>query len=242
MIPIEALVMRTSLDWKTRRGEKDPQACKDPLKVGVQRLGWERHNGLYVVPGYAVRPDGSDHPHRRKPLLTQFPNPDDVPVQTVTAGDYPIAQQSGGADEDPNEASAAFLLATCRAPCIHDVVRTESCNATIDGNPVKGTVIRTFRFREFQDDPKDPYRVYLKPVMRDPNNAVNSFGVPVTGDLHPLWDQSTVFCPNVPAPELPEIPDPPVVDTMPATTCKQHWGHLHRVCPDNHLSRGAARG
>ena len=77
---------------------------------------------------------------------------------------------------------------------MRDYVQTQSCDSTINGNPVKGSVIRTFRFREFQDDPTDLNRVYLKAVKRDPGNAENPLGVPLAEDetAHPLWSQTTL--------------------------------------------------
>ena len=108
---------------------------------------------------------------------------------------------------------------------MRDYVQTQSCDSTINGNPVKGSVIRTFRFREFQDDPTDLNRVYLKAVKRDPGNAENPLGVPLAEDetAHPLWSQTTLFCPDIPDPELPLISEP-VVFTEGIKTCKQQWG------------------
>ena len=108
---------------------------------------------------------------------------------------------------------------------MRDYVQTQSCDSTINGNPVKGSVIRTFRFREFQDDPTNLNRVYLKAVKRDPDNAENPLGVPLADDetAHPLWNQTTLFCPDIPDPELPQISEP-VVFTEGIKTCKEQWG------------------
>ena len=218
-IPTGSLVMRTSLNHSTDWEDKS-FPCTGSHKVGTQLLRSETHNGLHIVPMRAIRADGSDHPQRGKPLLTQsqFSDPLDHPVlkpgsPVLGPSDYPITEPE----------KSTFLVKTCREPRTRNLTRTESCDTTINGNPVKGSLIRTFRFREFQDDPTDPNRVYLKPVMRDPGNSENPLGVPITGSEHPLWSQATVFCPNVPDLDLPRIPDP-VVDTMPATTCKAQWG------------------
>ena len=216
-IPNDSLVMRASLTHSTDRGDKS-YPCSGTHKVGSQLLRWEKHNGIYIVPMRAIRADGSDHPQRGKPLLTQFSDPQDRPVlktgsPALDASDYPLILPE----------KSTFLVKTCREPRARNLTRTESCPTTINGNPVNGSFIRTFRFREFQDDPSDPNRVYLKPVMRDPGNSENPLGVPVTGSEHPLWSQATVFCPDVPDLDLPRIPDP-VVDIVPATTCKQQWG------------------
>ncbi|WP_419741219.1 hypothetical protein [Ruegeria sp.] len=224
-IPEGALVMRASLTWKSKRGET-LRPCTDPLRVGVQRLGWERHNGLYIVPLQAIRADGSPHPQRGRPLLAQFADPRDRPVlvdETVSI-DYPIVEGEED-NEAANQAEATFLVRnSCRVPRVRDVIRAEDCKAIINGTEVEGKHIRVFRFREVQDDPADPTRVYLRPVMRDPRNAANGLGVVVAGNGHPMWEESTIGCgDHVPATELPDIPDP-VVDTVPATSCKQHWG------------------
>ena len=218
-IPTGSLVMRTSLNHSTDWEDKS-FPCTGSHKVGTQLLRSETHNGLHIVPMRAIRADGSDHPQRGKPLLTQsqFSNALDHPVlkpgsPVLGPSDYPITEPE----------KSTFLVKTCREPRTRNLTRTESCDTTINGNPVNGSLIRTFRFREFQDDPTDPNRVYLKPVMRDPGNSENPLGVPVTGGEHPLWSQATVFCPNVPDLDLPRIPDP-VVDTVPATTCKAQWG------------------
>ena len=216
-IPTGSLVMRTSLNRSTDWEDKS-FPCIGSHKVGTQLLRSETHNGLHIVPMRAIRADGSDHPQRGKPLLTQFSDPLDHPVlkpgsPVLGPSDYPITEPE----------NSTFLVKTCREPRTRNLTRTESCDTTINGNPVKGSLIRTFRFREFQDDPTDPNRVYLKPVMRDPGNSENPLGVPITGSEHPLWSQATVFCPNVPDLDLPRIPEP-VVDTVPATTCKAQWG------------------
>ncbi|WP_419737627.1 hypothetical protein, partial [Ruegeria sp.] len=200
-IPEGALVMRASLTWKSKRGET-VRPCTDPLRVGVQRLGWERHNDVHVVPLSAIRADGTAHPQRGKALLAPFADPLDRPVLAEgidpVSTEYPITAQS----------KATFLLRnSCRVPRVRDVIRAEDCKATLNGTEVEGKHIRIFRFREVQDDPTDPTRVYLRPVMRDPGNAANGLGVLVAGNGHPMWEESTIGCPDVPDTELPDIPD-----------------------------------
>ena len=237
-IPSGSLIMQIPLRYEIETGHKS-LACTDSYKVGSQTLGYARHNGIFIVPMDAIRADGTPHPQRGKPLFREFTEVADRPVRVkyiVDENGYynsnseveidlaPIAPLSY-----PNlvsyDSSAMFLTKTCREPDVRDYVQTQSCDSTINGNPVKGSVIRTYRFREFQDDPTDLNRVYLKAVKRDPGNAENPLGVPLAEDEteHPLWNETTLFCPDIPDLELPLISEP-VVFTEGIKTCKEQWG------------------
>ena len=237
-IPSGSLIMQIPLRYEIETRYKS-LACTDPYKVGSQTLGYARHNGIFIVPMDAIRADGTPHPQRGKPLFSEFTEVADRPVRVKHIADEngyynanseieidlaPIAPLSY-----PNlvkySISAFFLIKACREPDVRDYVQTQSCDSTINGYPVKGSVIRTFRFREFQDDPTDLNRVYLKAVKRDPGNAENPLGVPLAEDetAHPLWSQTTLFCPDIPDPELPLISEP-VVFTEGIKTCKEQWG------------------
>ena len=230
-IPSGSLIMQIPLLYEIETGYES-LACTGSYKVGSQTLEYARHNGIYIVPMNAIRADGTPHPQRGKPLLREFADPVDRPVRVKES----TSNRSIVLDPDPaspvvypnlfgSSHSALFLTRACREPDVRDYVQTQSCDSTINGNPVKGSVIRTFRFREFQDDPTDLNRVYLKAVKRDPGNAENPLGVPLAEDEteHPLWNETTLFCPDIPDLELPLISEP-VVFTEGIKTCKEQWG------------------
>ena len=230
-IPSGSLIMQIPLLYEIETGYES-LACTGSYKVGSQTLEYARHNGIYIVPMNAIRADGTPHPQRGKPLLREFTDPVDRPVRVKES----TSNRSIVLDPDPaspvvypnlfgSSHSALFLTKACREPDVRDYVQTQSCDSTINGNPVKGSVIRTFRFREFQDDPTDLNRVYLKAVKRDPGNAENPLGVSLAEDEteHPLWNETTLFCPDIPDLELPLISEP-VVFTEGIKTCKEQWG------------------
>ena len=237
-IPSGSLIMQIPLRYEIET-EYESLACTDSYKVGSMTLEYARHNGIYIVPMNAIRADGTPHPQRGKPLLREFTDPADRPVRvkfTVDENGQFTSNRPIVLDPAPispvvypnlfgSSHSALFLTKACREPDVRDYVQTKSCDSTINGNPVKGSVIRTFRFREFQDDPTNLNRVYLKAVKRDPGNTENPLGVPLAEDetAHLLWNETTLFCPDIPDPELPLISEP-VVFTEGIKTCKEQWG------------------
>ena len=185
-IPANTLVMRIPLTYTTERGEIT-EACIGSDLVGTRVLGWERHNGLYVVPARAIlinaQGDTVEHPDREDLLLKQSGTIAHRPVNdpALYASDYPLVNQD----------QAMFLLKTCRPPEFRDHVVTESCTSEINGTDVKGSRIYTYRVREFQTEDG----TVLKPVKRDPKDAGNELGVFLAaGEVHPEWSQEALFC------------------------------------------------
>ena len=237
-IPSGSLIMQIPLRYLTEVESKSISCTNSSYKVGSMTLESARHNGINIVPMNAIRPDGTPHPQRGKPLMREFTNPVDRPVRVKQVFDEngeitsnsplvldPVPLNAPLSYPNLINSRPLFLTKACREPDVRDYVQTQSCDSTINGNPVKGSVIRTYRFREFQDDPTDLNRVYLKAVKRDPGNAENPLGVPLADDdaAHPLWNETTLFCPDVPDPELPTISEP-VVITEGVKTCKEQWG------------------
>ena len=206
-VPVGALAMRLTLRRGAERGSRAVR-CTDPGQVGLRRLVWSRQNGVFLVPEDAVQEDGSDHPDRGEPLIGEST---DLPLVT-------------------DEADGEFLAeTTCRDPRTIDAVRVADCDAEINGTPVKGVHVRRYRFREVQNDPTDPLRIDLAPVGPDPNDAANALGVIApSGDPHPVWEQTTLFCdgevPDSDAPDIPprdEVPDNDPDWTVP--DCPTQW-------------------
>ena len=218
-VPDGALAMRMTLRRSTDRGRR-AVGCDDPDQVGLRRFVWERQNGVFIVPGLAILPDGSDHPDRGEPLLGQ------------TAG-LPLA----AAEPDltlPAPQPGEFLLhVTCRTPNTVDAVRVEDCDAEINGQTVQGAHVLRLRFREVQNDPVDPLRIELVPVGPDPLDPDNELGVIAPPGPHPIWEQTTLFCDGeVPARFINEIPDvadwddctdPANCDGWSAPSCPAQW-------------------
>ena len=202
-VPDGALAMRITL-WRSMDTGSRMVGCAGANQVGLRRFVWARQNGVFIVPENAVQADGSDHPDRGEPLLGQ------------SAG-LPLAA---------TEADAEFLVqTTCRAPRTLDAVRAVDCDAEINGQTVQGAHVRSFRFREVQNDPVDPLRIDMVPVGPDPLDPANALGVIApAGDPHPVWSQTTLFCDG----ELPVIEAPPIPPRTPATwpvpDCSAQWG------------------
>ena len=176
-VPEGALAMRLGLGRDTETG-RSVERCLDPDQVGTRRLMWTRRNGVYIVPETAILDDGSPHPDRGQPLI----NP---PVTREEDAVFPVA-------------------ATCRAPRTLDAVRTAPCDAEINGQPVRGTHVRSFRFREVQTDPHEPFRIDMVPVNPAPGNPLGAIAAPGT---HMAWEETTLFCEGaVPPSDAPDIP------------------------------------
>ena len=197
-VPVGALVEVVRLRQARRDGERALR-CEDPDEIGRRRFVWHRTNGVYTVPPFAVLDDGGEHPDRGEPLLGQRP---DLPLVTEEPDPTNAARQPG---------EFLRLGTTCRPPRTIDATTSDPCPAEINGTPVTGAVVRNFRFREFQNDPAEPFRIDWLPVMRDPLDPANAFGVAVPqGVQHPIWHEEVLFCePDaVPPSEAPVIGTP----------------------------------
>ena len=210
-VPEGALAMRASL-WRDTDSGRRALRCADPDEVGLRRLVWARQNGVFIVPRNAVLPNVDPHPNRGEAMLGQSP---DLPL--VTTEPDPT---------DPDPQPGEFLSeSTCRAPRTLDAVRRVDCDAEINNTPVQGAHVRSFRFREVQNDPLDPFRIDMVPVGPDPVDPGNALGViaPV-GDPHPVWTETTLFCEDeIPPSDAPEIP-PRQTATWVVPSCNAQWG------------------
>ena len=123
------------------------------------------------------------------------------------------------AETDPG---AEFLIqSSCRAARTRDVVRAEECDGEINGTRVQGTLVRRFRFREVQNDPDDEFRIIMVPVGPGGNGELGVI-VPA-GDLHPDWEETSLFCEGaLPESDAPVIPDP--VEDPDTPDCRAQWG------------------
>ena len=219
-VPDGALAMRMTLRRSTDRGRR-AVGCDDPDQVGLRRFVWERQNGVFIVPGLAILPDGSDHPDRGEPLLGQ------------TAG-LPLATAEPDVTLPAPQPGEFLLHATCRTPNTVDAVRVEDCDAEINGQTVQGAHVLRLRFREVQNDPVDPLRIELVPVGPDPLDPGNELGVIAPPGPHPIWEQTTLFCDGEVPPrfinEIPEVADwddctdPANCDGWSAPSCPAQWG------------------
>jgi len=200
-VPANALVMSLGVHHRVTMGQ-DREPCTGANDVGFRQLSWERHNGIYVVPDTALLDDGTAHPRRGEPLLG--------------LNGLPSVNET-------NPDDGLFLSrSTCRAPRTLDAVRTVDCDATLAGQAVQGKHVRTFRFREVQNDPTEPYRIDMVPV--GPGNG--ELGVTaVAGAPHPVWEETTLFCEPgaIPDSDAPEIPDP-VEEDWGYPDCATQWG------------------
>ena len=191
-VPEGALALRIPLrrDIDTGRAyETCAGAGTGTDRVGARHLMWVKHNGVYIVPDTAlidppVDGDGDGkhdpHPDRGDPLL-------DPPVTDETAAWH-------------------LTHSTCRTPRTINAVRPVECDATINGRAVKGTHIRTYRFREVQNDPDDAFRIDMVPV--GPGNGELGAIAPA-GEPHPIWSETTLFCDGaIPESKAPDIPEP----------------------------------
>ena len=216
-VPVGALVARVFLNQPRRGGERALR-CEDPAEIGSRTFVWERRNGVYMVPPFAVLADGSDHPDRGEPLLGQRP---DLPL---------VATEPDPTSTVPQPGEFLRLGSSCRPPLWRDAVRPQDCPAIVGSvadhdhatphgftdaeshglrrhSHVTGTHVRRFRFRETQDDPVDPFLVNWEPVMPDPLDPDNDLGViaPI-GSPHPEWASVTVFCDSIPPSDAPPVP------------------------------------
>ena len=241
-VPVGALVARVFLNQPRRGGERALR-CEDPAEIGSRTFVWERRNGVYMVPPFAVLADGSDHPDRGEPLLGQRP---DLPL---------VATEPDPTSTVPQPGEFLRLGSSCRPPLWRDAVRPQDCPAIVGSvadhdhatphgftdaeshglqrhSHVTGTHVRRFRFRETQDDPVDPFLVNWEPVMPDPLDPDNDLGViaPV-GDPHPEWASVTVFCDSIPPSDAPPVP--PRVNDWTPPDCPTQWPgrfvHGHRL-------------
>lgn len=219
-VPDGALAMRMTLRRSTDRGRR-AVGCNDPDQVGLRRFVWERQNGVFIVPGLAILPDGSDHPDRGEPLLGQ------------TAG-LPLAAAEPDVTLPAPQPGEFLLHVTCRTPNTVDAVRVEDCDAEINGQTVQGAHVLRLRFREVQNDPVDPLRIELVPVGPDPLDPDNELGVIAPPGPHPIWEQTTLFCDGEVPPrfvnEIPDVADwddctdPANCDGWSAPSCPAQWG------------------
>ncbi|MCY4304376.1 MAG: hypothetical protein OXC62_06300 [Aestuariivita sp.] len=200
-VPTNALVMRLGVHRRIKQGSVR-ERCADATEIGFRRLSWERRNGIYVVPDTALLADGTNHPQRGEPLLGLNGLP--------------------GVNES-NEADGRFLThSTCRAPRTLDAVRTVDCPARLAGQDVQGKHVRTFRFREVQNDPSELWRIDMVPV--GPGNGELGTIAP-SGAPHPVWTETTLFCEAdaIPDSDAPDIPDP-AEDSWTFPDCRTEWG------------------
>ena len=185
-VPTGALAFTLSLRFKTKFGTI-LEACTGANEIGVRKLSWMRRNSVYIVPPDAITDAGDPHPDRGEPLLGQS-----AALPSVN---------------DSNVADGAFLTSSsCRQPRTLDAVRTADCPATVAGQAVQGKHVRTFRFREVQDDPVDEFRIDLVPVRP----GTSDLGVIIPpGEPHAVWDETTLFCNpgTIPPSDAPPIPD-----------------------------------
>ena len=213
-VPEDALAMRMTLRRATDTGSRTV-GCDGADQVGFRRFSWARQNGVFVVPDDAIQADGTDHPDRGETLLGQST---DLPLVTTEPAANSTAPQDG----------EYLVQTTCRDPRTLDAVRVADCDAEINGQAVKGALVRSFRFREVQNDPDDPLRIDFVWVGPDPNDPANELGTIVTTGDHPVWDETTLFCDGeVPVIEAPDIPPrTEVPDTDPDWTvpdCATQW-------------------
>ncbi|MCY4288599.1 MAG: hypothetical protein OXC63_08400 [Aestuariivita sp.] len=194
-VPVDALAMSFGLSQRRQEG-RVTQPCTNADEIGSRRLMWQRQNQVYIVPERAINEDGSDHAQRGEALIGLNGLP------SVTT------------DED-----GLFMIgSSCREPRTLDVVRTSDCPATLAEQAVEGKHVRTYRFREVQNDPLDPYRVDLVPV--GPGNGELGI-IAAAGAPHPIWEETSLFCAagDVAAPDAPDIPDREEInDTIPSCT------------------------
>ena len=202
ILPEDTLAMRLSLHRDIDTGRRT-ERCADP-QVGMRRLMWARHNGIYIVPDRAIinPPEDRDGDGRHDPH----------PDQGEALLDPPVT----------DEAQAWRLISqTCRTPRTLDAVRPDDC----EGDNVTGVHVRRFRFREVQETTK-PYKISMVPVMRDPDDPVNPLGVIAPdGGPHPVWEETTLFCEGeLPDSDAPDIPEPVVDPDWDVPDCRTHWG------------------
>lgn len=214
-VPEEALAMRLSLRDPMKTGTRTMADCA-PGRVGVRRYAWAHRNGVFVIPYEAVTETGADHADRGKPLLGQSPS---LPLVSWSASRPPTASEmTEDAEKDDPEYEEAWHLVrdTCRVPRTRDMVRTGDCAGSLNGQPVAGSVVRRYRFREAQDD-IDPFRIYWKPV--DPNPGSTPEWTWSNGPQTP-WRETVLFCdgdpPVIPGPGISE----PVEETRPVPDCR----------------------
>ena len=185
-VPTGALALTIPLRLKTTSGTI-LAACTGADEIGVRKLTWTRRNSVYIVSPDAITEAGQPHSNRGEPLLGQ-------------SAILPSVNES-------NVADGAFLTSSsCRPPRTLDAVRTADCPATVAGQAVQGKHVRTFRFREVQDDPVDEFRIDMVPVR--PGNGELGVIIPA-GQPHDVWEETTLFCNpgTIPPSDAPPIPE-----------------------------------
>ena len=214
-VPVDALAMAFGLSQRRQEG-RATRPCPDADAIGSRRFMWQRQNEIYIVPDMAINEDGSDHAQRGAALIGL----NGLPSVTTDADGW-------------------FLIgSSCREPRTFDVVRTSDCPATLAGQAVEGKHVRTYRFREVQNDPLDPYRVDLVPV--GPGNG--AFGIIATaGAPHPIWEETSLFCAagDVAPADAPAIPSR-VEDDAPLPSCTDQHGSRYSY-GDRYLYRQTVR-
>ena len=214
------------LDNKKDSGEYS-EYCRGTDLIGTRIRGWETRNGLHVVPINAIRADGSIHPQRGKSLLIKFDQVEDRPILAygeteLKDSDYPILTND----------KATFLIQNCRRPKTRDSIETEECDATINGETVKGSYVETFRYREAYEfdsaNPSKPPVIILKPVNPDPDNPGNIFGVfPAAHEGHLPWSGASLFC--NPKDYSDSVDDGDEILKEDSQTCAERWYRVQNI-------------